>query len=441
MNDMGARARGRSSARPQAKLGFSLFPVANELVVLSPDGEVALALNESAAAVWQLCDGAHTALDMLDALRTRYDGRNVRILADITETLFRFAQLGMIDLALPRLDPTAAEAAIFADDAVTGVALRPHVRFVFGIEDKPYFHWQLGILLESLVGQLALGWDITLVVCNDHAALSPALTRLVSIYGVGVLTGQNHAHSLKIDFSSHEGGYVALNRVEALKAMAPRVAADELVCLMDSDVFLYGDLNRDVFPLGNALAADEIMRDPRFLSRGDDDSGIDLQQLLGALGCRTELKRGAVTVFMTGATLKNDKVIKDCFRFAQIIYLLGKTGGLPDSRVWMAEMACFAMALTANRVDYELLQAPQFKTPVPQQESIAAGSFFHYYADVNDGCGGPFLGSAWNKQLFGDRDFLAENLASFRAAAKTDLERRFFDLGLAARRRLQKEHV
>jgi len=141
-------------------------------------------------------------------------------------------------------------------------------------------------------------------------------------------------------------------------------------------------------------------------------------------------------VFLTGATLASDKVIKDCFRFAQIIYLLGKTAGLPDHNLWMAEMACFAMALTANQLDYELLDVPQFAVPAPRQATVPAGSFFHYYCDINDGFGGPFADSEWNKQLFVARDFLAEDLESFRRDARGEVERRFLDLALTARRRL-----
>jgi hypothetical protein len=66
---------------------------------------------------------------------------------------------------------------------------------------------------------------------------------------------------------------------------------------------------------------------------------------------------------------------------------------------------------------------------------VPDGSFFHYYTDVNDGRGGPFVGSEWNKQLFYDRDFLAEDLESFHAGAQGDVERRFLDHAIAARRR------
>ena len=432
---LAVRPASGSTSRPRRRPGLVPFVVANELVLLSPGSETTYALNESAASIWNLCDGEHTPLDMLTALRACYEGKNVSILADITSALFRFHHLGLIDLAVPSLDDRRARTAA-ATTPATPPAHGRRVRFIFGIEDKPYFHWQLGILFESLAGQLDTGWDITVVVCNDHQACSPELVRLLAVYGVRALTGDNHAHSHEIDFSAHQGGYVALNRVEALKAMAPYVDPDDVVCLMDTDLFLFGDMRPDLFPTGNALASNEIISDRLFLGRGSEEHGIDLQKILGSLGCDRELKRGGVTVFMTGATLNNDKIIKDCFRFAQIIYLLGKAAGLPEQNLWMAEMACFAMALTANRVDYELLEVPQFAVPEPQQATLPPGSFFHYYSDINDGRGGPFLASEWSKQLFATRDFLAENLESFRKAARTEVERCFLDLSIAARRRL-----
>jgi hypothetical protein len=428
-----ARPGATSNPRPRRRPGFAAFPVANELVLLSPGGEVAHALNESAAGVWNLCDGAHAPLDMLAALRERYDGNNVDILADVTSALFRFEQLGLIDLAAPSLGDPEESGVV---DSAAAPQPGPRVRFLFGVEDKPYFHWQLGILFESLVRQLKPGWDITVVVCNDHQEPSAELVRLIEVYGVRAITGDNHANSHQIDFSAHQGGYAALNRVEALKVAGAYVDPDDVVCLMDTDLFLFGDLRADLFPAGNALASNDIVNDRLFLGRGSEEQGIDLQKLLGSLGCDRELKRGGVTVFMTGATVRNDKVIKDCFRFAQIIYLLGKTAGLPEHNLWMAEMACFAMALTANRIDYQVLDAPQFAVPEPQQATLSPGSFFHYYADVNDGFGGPFWGSEWNKQLFVDRDFLAENLESFRKDARSEVERCFLDLSIAARRRL-----
>ncbi len=391
------------------------------------------ALNESGALIWNLCDGLHTPLDMLRTLRLRYDGNDVDMLADITETLLHFHGLGLIDLSPPALGARRGNTAAASAAARSGGR---RLRFVFGIEDKAYFHWQLAILFESLLGQLPEGWDITVVVCNDHADFSPEITRLFDLYGVQSIAGTNHAHSYAIDFAAGHGGYVALNRVEALRAISGHVEADDVVCLMDTDLFLFGDLREDLFPMGNAIASNSIVGDRLFLGRGSEEHGIDLQKLLGALGCNTELRRGAVAVFLTGATLHNAKLIQDCFRFAQVIYQLGKIANLPNHNVWMAEMACFAMSLTANGVDYTLLDAPQFAVPKPEQREVAAGSFFHYYADVNDRQGAPFAGSHWHKQLFRDRDFLREDLASFLAVAQTNVERRFFELAMAASRRL-----
>ena len=82
------------------------------------------------------------------------------------------------------------------------------------------FPLQLAVLCESLSGQLPAGWDVTVVVCNDHADLSPELRRLLEVYGLPALTGVNHAHSHDIDFSTGRGGYAMLNKVEALQAIS-----------------------------------------------------------------------------------------------------------------------------------------------------------------------------------------------------------------------------
>jgi len=68
---------------------------------------------------------------------------------------------------------------------------------------------------------------------------------------------------------------------------------------------------------------------------------------------------------------------------------------------------------------------------------VPEGSFYHYYCDPNDVGGvGPFRDSEWHKQLFTDSDFLRADLEGFRAGARSDLERRFLEFALAARRRL-----
>jgi len=402
------------------------------MVLLPPEGSRAYALNESGKAIWKLCDGTHTLADMLEALRSQYVGEDVDVLADVAAALLALRGFDLIETDVAPL-PGRLDAAAVLAPAAPG---RARVHFVFGIEDRVYFHWQLAILFESLVGQFPSGWDLTVVVCNDHVELSPELSRLLEVYGVHPLTGANHARSHDIDFSEGRGGHVALNRVEALHAIAAYVEADDVVCLMDTDVFLCGDLLEDVFPTGNALARNGMIGEQPFMSGISGGRGIDLDKLLASIGCQTPLKPGGVTVFLTGQTIRNTKVIRDCFRCAQILYLLGKVLDLPPEVTWVTEMACFAMALTPNGIDYELLDAPQFAVLPPGQETVPDGSFYHYYCDINDGAGGPFRNSEWHKQLFANSDLLLADLESFRWRASSDLEKRFFDLALAARRRL-----
>ncbi len=419
--------------RPRRCSDIKAFEVANEIVLLLPEGSRAYALNESGAAIWKLCDGTHTLPGMLAELRAQYAGAEVDVLADVAAALLAFRNFNLIETGAAALPGRAdASSPVLAAE----VAGRPPVRFVFGIEDRAYFHWQLAILFESLVGQVPLGWDITVVVCNDHTSFSPQLTRLLNVYGVQALTGTNHGRSHDIDFSENRGGHVALNRVEALHAIAPYVEADDVVCLMDTDIFLYGNLREDLFPSGNALARNAMIGEQPFMSGLSCGRGIDLNKLLASIGCETPLKPGGVTVFVTGQTVRNQKVIRDCFRSAQILFLLGKVLDLPGQATWVAEMACFAMALTPNGIDYELLDTPQFAVLPPQQETIPDGSFYHYYCDVNDGAGGPFRNSEWHKHLFAQSDLLRADLESYRARASSDLERRFFDLALDARNRL-----
>jgi hypothetical protein len=424
----------RRGAPPRRRGDLNGFPVGNELVLLPADGEHLYALNETGAAIWQLCDGSRSLADVVSTLNERYGGDSTALTLDIAAALSQMQDLGLIESASTSL-PTGS--AVWPGiQAGSAERDRPPVRFVVAIEDLEYFHWQVAILLESLVAQLPLGWDITIVVCNDGAPVSGPLAQILDVYGVRMISAASHSRAHPIDFSSGESGYVALHRVEGLKAIAPIVDNEDVVCLMDSDIFLYGDLREEVFPTGNAMATNWILSHKPFLGASGDGRGIDLQGLLSAIGCDTPVKPGGVTVFLDGATLRSEKFIQDCFRFGQILFLLGKTADLSDRSIWMAEMACFALAATANRIDYTLLDAREFKVPDPDQEDLPSGSFFHYYVDINDGSGGVFRFSEWHKQLFRERSLLNADLDSFRIGASSPLEKRFFDLAMAARLRM-----
>ena len=99
-------------------------------------------------------------------------------------------------------------------------------------------------------------------------------------------------------------------------------------------------------------------------------------------------------------------------------------------------MACFAMAMTPNDIEYEVLDTPLFTVTQPGTDAMPEGTFFHYYTDRHKGRGGPFVDSEWHKQLYRDRDFLKADLESFARNAASKIEQEFFALAMRARDRL-----
>ncbi|MEM7584914.1 MAG: PqqD family protein [Acidobacteriota bacterium] len=419
--------------RPRRRAELEAFPVADELVLLAPSSDRAYALNRSGAAIWELCDGRHALPDMLAALRESFAGDDVEILADITSALFEMEALELVETTPPSLPQARDE----GQAIVLGEDRERPVHFVFGVEDRPYFHWQLAIFFESLVGQLPAGWSTVVVVCNGHREVSTELTRIAETYGAVLLTGESLGDRHDLDFSGGGERYVPLNRVEALAVVAGHVAPDDVVCLMDTDLFLVGELRSELFPSGNAMAENWIISQERYFQFSDPaGGGLSLPGLLTAMGFERDLVPGGVTVFLTGETLQRRKYIQDCFRFLQILYLIGKVSDLPAHGVWVAEMACFALAAVSNAVDVELLDAPQFAVPEPGTGEVPDGTFFHYYVDHNDGGGGPFPDSEWHKQLFQQRDLLRSDLGQALADARSPVETRFFEIAIAAQERI-----
>ncbi len=408
--------RPTTAARPKRSDGVVLSPVADEAVLLPASAGRAFFLNPSALAIWELCDGTRSILDIRDTLRNRYDAPEDDLLVDVRATLEELERGGLLELR------------------ETQATSPPVMKFVTGVEDTPYFHWQLAILFESLVGKLPVGWEPVVVICNDGRAVSDRLRQILSVYHVRHHLSADHPTRQVMDFSDGDDRYAPLNNIEALRAVAADLRDDDLVCLMDTDVFLYEGLRPDIFPAGNAVAENWIVREDRYFAFGGPGAGVDLRQLLSAIGCVRPFQPGGVTVFLTGETVRNTKVIQDCFRFTQVLFLLGKILGVP--KVWTAHMASFTLSLTANNVDYTVLSLPELSTGNAGDEQISPGVWYHYYHDVADGGHGAFAGSAWCKQQFYHRDLLAEDLSGFAANARTSHERYFFELAQRAQRRL-----
>jgi Coenzyme PQQ synthesis protein D (PqqD) len=410
--------------RPARHPVIRQFAVKDELVLMAPQSDKperanrALALNSTGRLVWELCDGGRTSEEIVDALADRFAADREVVSGDVTALLALLSAGGFLE----GLQPDTASV--------------PRTTFVIGIEDTPYFRWQTAIFLESFRGKLPPGWKTLVVVCNNGEALSNELSAILSCYGTEVARGTNHGRVNRVHVGNPGGlNYPAVNRVEALRVAAGSVGERDIVCVLDSDTFLFRDLNRDIMPTGCALPRNWHIENKRFFSTvsANNGRGIDLRKLLEAIGCEGEFKPGGVNVFVRGDVAKNPKFIADCFRFAHALCLLGQAAGVEVT--WMAEMPCFALAMAANRVNYELLERKELLVSDCTEETIPIGTIYHYYADPADGTGG-FRNSKWCKQAFRDRDFLASAFDVYAANAETDHEQYFFELASRARERL-----
>jgi len=311
------------------------------------------------------------------------------------------------------------------------------ITFVIGIEDKPYFWWQTAIFLESFRGKLPTGWRTFVVVCNNGAKISPELERILNRYSTPFSQSTNHAQTHRIDIGRNGGEcHAALNRVEALSVAAKSVRDDDLICLLDSDIFLYGPLNMEIMPSGCAAARNWHIDNTKFFATVNKNAGrgIDLNKLLEAMGCEQPFLPGGVNVFVTGKVAKKEKFIADCYRFAHALFLLARAADVEIA--WMAEMPCFALAMTANGIAYELLENTEFLVSSCAEASIPHGTLYHYYSDPKDSGRFAFRGSKWHKQAYHDQDFLLSDFDSFARKASTDHERYFFQLAKQAGARI-----
>ena len=379
----------------------------------------ALTLNRSGRAIWELCDGSHSIDDLVGVLAARFPVDREMLFRQVHDTVARMSELG------------------FIDDLQRRSAARIGMTFVIGIEDKPYFWWQTAIFLESLKGKLPPGWQTLVVVCNNGEPISKELRHILLRYETRFAEATNHAKTNRLDIGNNGGEYyAALNRVEALSAASRHVDDGDMICLTDSDIFFYRDLNVEIMPVRCAATKNWHVDTDLFFSSSDGNKGkgIYLGKMLEAIGCDRRFKPGAVNVFVTGEVAKNRKYIADCFRFAHAIFLLGRVAGAEN--VWMAEMPCFTLAMTANGIDYDLLERKEFLVSDCDEPSIPAGTIYHYYSDPADFGRTAFRGSKWFKQAYRHENFLRSDLGQFAADATTDHERYFFALAENARRRL-----
>jgi hypothetical protein len=405
------------------------FTVGDELVLVSADETPAgrereaprraLTLNASGRGIWDLCDGRRSIDGIVDALAAQFSVDKGLLQTQVRQALVQLARQGVIG-GIERATPSG-----------------PDTTFVIGIEDKPYFWWQTAIWLESLRDKLPAGWRTYVVVCNDGKEISPELRNILTSYDTEFARATNHASSRRIDIGWKGGDcHAALNRVEALSAAAATVRDEDLICLLDSDIFLFGDLNLDIMPKGCAAARNWHIETRPFFSTVDKNGGkgVDLYKLLEAIGCEQPFLPGGVNVFVAGKVARDAKFIADCYRFAHALFLLARAAGVEVA--WMAEMPCFTLAMSANGIAYELLERKELIVSDCDEETIPYGTFYHYYSDPKDFGRTAFRNSKWHKQAYVSEDFLKTDFAPFAHKSATDHERYFFQLAKKARQRL-----
>ena len=323
-------------------------------------------------------------------------------------------------------------------------------KFVFGIEDKPKFYSEVAIFTESLIGYLENDDEICVVISNDNEEISNDLKKIGEIYKDKLifLIGRNFRGNI-LDYTNYTIN-PGMNKIEALKVVSSYCKDDDMIIHTDSDLFLYKKFNKKCIPKKDTLSWNWIIeedsknrkdRSPFFTYGNKELKGIWTPELLEIMGCTMEYRGGGVSGFYTGKTLKNNKVVDDCFRFAHLLHTVanilgGESGSIKTNA---SDMPCYALSLTYNEIDYDVKEIEEFTVDNISDKKIKEGSFYHYYHDIRDGLYGAFYKSKWYKQMYYEKNLLLdEDLDKYFEESNSDHEKHFFNLAVKARNKINK---
>lgn len=82
--------------RPHRVPGVTLDSAGEHTVVRSRDGEQSYALNDTAAALWEICDGQTTREEMVAAVCALFDADPAGLAADVDQALLTMNSLGLL---------------------------------------------------------------------------------------------------------------------------------------------------------------------------------------------------------------------------------------------------------------------------------------------------------------------------------------------------------
>jgi pyrroloquinoline quinone biosynthesis protein D len=84
-------------SRPRHTTGLAVRDRSGEHLIEDPAGERRFALNPTALAVWDLCDGVTTPAEMVDAMCILFDAPRERLQRDVARLLDDLLALGLVE--------------------------------------------------------------------------------------------------------------------------------------------------------------------------------------------------------------------------------------------------------------------------------------------------------------------------------------------------------
>ncbi len=82
---------------PKKCIGFLAEQMDGEVVLLHPARNVIIHANETAALVWQMCDGINTIEQIIEILRSVYPDASVQITKDVPDIIQRLRAQGALE--------------------------------------------------------------------------------------------------------------------------------------------------------------------------------------------------------------------------------------------------------------------------------------------------------------------------------------------------------
>ena len=82
---------------PKQCKGFLVERMDGEVVLLHPGRNIIIHSNETAALIWQLCDGVHTVNEIVAILAGAYPDARAQIAAEVPVTIQKLRAQGALD--------------------------------------------------------------------------------------------------------------------------------------------------------------------------------------------------------------------------------------------------------------------------------------------------------------------------------------------------------